>query len=77
MSIDNEKAWKELITALALVLDLQEDLNYYHAWRVAVISTLLAEEILPALWKLWQSSRTNNLSYVQTLRQYVVFNPAK
>ena len=31
MSIDNEKAWKELITALALVLDLQEDLNYYHA----------------------------------------------
>ncbi|MBC8548587.1 MAG: HD domain-containing protein [Candidatus Brocadiales bacterium] len=47
MSIDNEKAWKELITALALVLDLQEDLNYYHAWRVAVISTLLAEEILP------------------------------
>ena len=47
MSIDNEKAWKELITALALVLDLQEDLNYYHAWRVAVISTLMAEEILP------------------------------
>lgn len=47
MSIDNKKAWKELITALALVLDLQEDLNYYHAWRVAVISTLLAEEILP------------------------------
>jgi len=47
MSIDNEKAWKELITALALVLDLQEDLNYYHAWRVAVISTLIADEILP------------------------------
>lgn len=47
MSIDNKKAWKELITALALVLDLQEDLNYYHAWRVAVISALLAEEILP------------------------------
>ncbi len=47
MSIDNEKAWKELITALALVLDLQEDLNYYHAWRVAVISAFLAEEILP------------------------------
>jgi HD-GYP domain-containing protein (c-di-GMP phosphodiesterase class II) len=47
MSIDNKKAWKELITALALVLDLQEDLNYYHAWRVAVISTLMAEEILP------------------------------
>ena len=47
MSIDNKKAWKELITALALVLDLQEDLNYYHAWRVAVISALLAEEIIP------------------------------
>jgi HD-GYP domain-containing protein (c-di-GMP phosphodiesterase class II) len=47
MNIDNEKAWKELITALALVLDLQEDLNYYHAWRVAVISAFLAEEILP------------------------------
>ncbi len=47
MSIDNKKAWKELITALALVLDLQEDLNYYHAWRVAVISAFLAEEILP------------------------------
>ncbi len=47
MTIDNKKAWKELITALALVLDLQEDLNYYHAWRVAVISALLAEEILP------------------------------
>jgi HD-GYP domain-containing protein (c-di-GMP phosphodiesterase class II) len=28
-------------------LDLQEDLNYYHAWRVAVISALLAEETLP------------------------------
>jgi HD-GYP domain-containing protein (c-di-GMP phosphodiesterase class II) len=47
VSIDNKKAWKELITALALVLDLQEDLNYYHAWRVAVISAFLAEEILP------------------------------
>lgn len=47
MSIDNKKAWKELVTALALVLDLQEDLNYYHAWRVAVISAFLAEEILP------------------------------
>ncbi len=47
MSIDNKKTWKELITALALVLDLQEDLNYYHAWRVAVISALLAEETLP------------------------------
>jgi HD-GYP domain-containing protein (c-di-GMP phosphodiesterase class II) len=47
MSIDNKKAWKEVITALALVLDLEEDLNFYHAWRVAVISAFLAEDILP------------------------------
>lgn len=42
-----EKAWKELITALALVLDLEEGHNLYHSWRVAVISTLLADDILP------------------------------
>ena len=47
MSIDNKKAWKEVITALALVLDLEEDLNFYHSWRVAVISAFLAEDILP------------------------------
>ncbi len=47
MGIDNKKAWKEVITALALVLDLEEELNLYHAWRVAVISAFLAEDILP------------------------------
>ncbi len=47
MGIDNKKAWKEVIAALALVLDLEEDLDFYHAWRVAVISAFLAEDILP------------------------------
>lgn len=47
MNINIEKAWKELITALALVLDLHEGHKLYHAWRVAVISTMLADEILP------------------------------
>ncbi len=45
--MDNKKAWKEVITALALVLDLEEDLNFYHAWRVAVISASLADVIMP------------------------------
>lgn len=47
MSDAIEKAWKELITALALVLDLEEGQSLYHTWRVAVISSMLAEEILP------------------------------
>ncbi len=47
MNINIEKAWKELISALALVLDLHEGHKLYHAWRVAAISTLLADEILP------------------------------
>lgn len=47
MSIDNKKTWKELITALALVLDLVEYQNLYHAWRVAVISAFLADDLLP------------------------------
>ncbi len=47
MKIDIEKAWKELITALALVLDLEEGKVLYHSWRVAVVSTMLADDILP------------------------------
>jgi len=47
MSVDIEKAWKELITVLALVLDMEEGKKLYHAWRVAVISTMLADDILP------------------------------
>ena len=47
MSVDIEKAWKELITVFALVLDMEEGKKLYHAWRVAVISTMLADDILP------------------------------
>jgi putative nucleotidyltransferase with HDIG domain len=47
MNLDIKKAWKELITALALVLDLEEGKVLYHSWRVAVVSTMLADEILP------------------------------
>ncbi len=47
MSTKIENAWKELITALALVLDLEEGHNLYHSWRVAAISTVLANDLLP------------------------------
>lgn len=39
--------FSELITALSLMMDLDENRKLYHAWRVAILSERLAQKILP------------------------------
>ncbi|WP_422446756.1 HD-GYP domain-containing protein [Thermoanaerobacterium sp. DL9XJH110] len=39
--------FSELIGALSLMMDLDENRKIYHAWRVAVLSERLAQKILP------------------------------
>ncbi|MGF7184498.1 HD-GYP domain-containing protein (c-di-GMP phosphodiesterase class II) [Desulfitispora alkaliphila] len=39
----------ELITAISLALDLEEDVKLYHAWRVGVLGQAMAELVKPEL----------------------------
>lgn len=39
--------FSELMTALSLMMDLDENRKLYHAWRVAILSERLARKILP------------------------------
>lgn len=47
MELEYNKLFNEVIIAMSLVLDLDEARKLHHARRVAVLSTLLAEEIIP------------------------------
>lgn len=37
----------EIIPALSLIIGYQQEQNLYHTWRVAIMATYLAEEIIP------------------------------
>lgn len=39
--------FSELMSALSLMMDLNENRKLYHAWRVALVSERMAQEILP------------------------------
>ncbi|HHY04780.1 MAG TPA: HD domain-containing protein [Thermoanaerobacterales bacterium] len=43
----NAQFFSELVTALSLMMDLDENRKLYHAWRVAILSERLARKILP------------------------------
>ena len=39
--------FSELMTALSLMMDLDENRKLYHAWRVAILAERMSQEILP------------------------------
>lgn len=43
-----EKQFSELISTLSAILDLDENIKLYHAWRTALVAYYLALEIVPA-----------------------------
>ncbi|MCG0277081.1 MAG: HD domain-containing protein [Thermanaeromonas sp.] len=47
MSCPKEKPFCELIAALGTVLDMEDEVKLYHAWRVALLARRLARELLP------------------------------
>jgi HD-GYP domain-containing protein (c-di-GMP phosphodiesterase class II) len=49
VDIRSQDVCTEIVNALSLILDLEEDKKLYHAWRVALIATVVAKEIEPAL----------------------------
>lgn len=44
---EKDKFFSELIAALALMMDLDENKKIFHAWRVALLSERMARQILP------------------------------
>ncbi|MDI3480961.1 MAG: hypothetical protein PWQ97_616 [Tepidanaerobacteraceae bacterium] len=44
---DRSRFFSELISALSLMMDLDENRKLYHAWRVAILAEKLARKILP------------------------------
>lgn len=47
MKIKAQNFFSELMTAISLMMDLDENRKLYHAWRVAILSERLARKILP------------------------------
>lgn len=47
MACPADRSFCELIGALAMVLDIEENRKLYHAWRVAVVAERLARFLLP------------------------------
>ena len=39
--------FSELMTALSLMMDLDENRKLYHAWRVAIVAEKMSRQILP------------------------------
>lgn len=46
--IKKEKQFSELISTLSAILDLDENIKLYHAWRTALVAYYLALDIVPA-----------------------------
>jgi HD-GYP domain-containing protein (c-di-GMP phosphodiesterase class II) len=44
---DSPRLFGDLIIALSYILDVQENPNLYHAWRVAAVSGAMAEQLAP------------------------------
>ncbi|HHW02433.1 MAG TPA: HD domain-containing protein [Thermoanaerobacterales bacterium] len=44
---DKSRFFSELISALSLMMDLDENRKLFHAWRVAILAERLAQKILP------------------------------
>lgn len=42
-----EKQFSELISTLSAILDLDENIKLYHAWRTAIIAFNMAEQLIP------------------------------
>jgi response regulator RpfG family c-di-GMP phosphodiesterase len=46
MEIDTGKTIEELITAIAFITDVEDKRKTYHAWRVAILATALANHYI-------------------------------
>jgi len=47
VSCPKDKPFCELIAALGTVLDMEDEVKLYHAWRVALVARRLAQDLLP------------------------------
>ncbi|MBI5417603.1 HD domain-containing protein [Candidatus Poribacteria bacterium] len=47
MEINRSRTLSELIAALSLAMDIEEGERLYHSWRVAILATKMAKQLIP------------------------------